>query len=282
MAESYGDRFKVECGKRVALSHWDTSFHGKHDSHEKALPEIAEHVNRMSKLQYLLYANHDHALLIVLQGLDAAGKDGVVRHVFSGVNPQGCMVTAFKAPTEAELGHDFLWRVHAHAPQKGMITIFNRSHYEDVLVTRVHGTISAEECRHRYEIINQFERLLVEENKTKILKFYLHISPEEQLARFKKRLDDPERQWKISESDYKERTYWPDYIEAFQDALAATSTEYAPWYVIPSDHKWFRDLVVSQLITEALDSMGLSTPQARVDLAAIRRRYHAEAEQRSI
>src|SRR5437660_8347160 len=225
-----------------------------------------------------MYAAKQHSLLIVLQALDAAGKDGTVKHVMSAMNPQGTTVTEFKAPTALELEHDFLWRVHPHAPSKGSVAIFNRSHYEDVLVVRVHGLAPEKVWSKRYDQINDFEELIATENNATILKFFLHISKDEQLARFKKRLDDPTRQWKISESDYKEREFWDDYIEAFEDVLTKTSTEHAPWFIIPSDHKWFRDLSISQIITRTMEEMDMQFPKPTVNLGEIRRKYHQAAD----
>jgi PPK2 family polyphosphate:nucleotide phosphotransferase len=209
-----------------------------------------------------------------LQALDAAGKDGTVNHVLSVLNPQGATAVGFMKPTPGELDHDFLWRVHPHVPRKGGIAIFNRSHYEDVLVTRVHKLIDKATCLERYRRIRQFEELLIE-NGTHILKFYLHISKEEQLARFAERLEDPARNWKISESDYAERSYWDDYVAAFEDAMMATSTKDSPWFVIPANHKWFRNLAVSQIIAEMMEGLRMSYPKPTVDLTEIRRRYHA-------
>ena len=210
----------------------------------------------------------------MLQGLDAAGKDGVVRHVLTGMNPSGCVSVNFKQPTGEDLAHDFLWRVHPHVPGKGSVAIFNRSHYEDVLVVRVHDLAPEKVWSKRYDQINEFEQLICTENNTTILKFFLHISKEEQLERFKKRLDDPARQWKISESDYKERDYWKVYIEAFEDVLNKTSTECAPWFIIPANHKWFRDLSISQIITRTMEEMNMQLPKPTVNLAEIRRNYH--------
>ncbi len=273
--------FVVEPGTKVRLSDIDPSYSGKHKSHEEALPKITEHVERMAKLQYLLYADGDQSLLIVLQALDAAGKDGTIRHLFSGMNPQGVAVAGFKQPTAVELAHDFLWRIHARTPGKGEVMIFNRSHYEDVLVVRVHKLVPRAIWSKRYDEINDFESLL-HQNGTRILKFYLHISPEEQLARFKQRLDDPARNWKISEGDYSEREFWPQYVEAYEEALAQTSTKRAPWYVIPSNHKWVRDLAISRIVVDTLDEMGLKLPPTRVDLAGIAKKYHAaEVEQKN-
>ena len=276
---SFRKEFSVEPGSSVKLKDIDPGYHGKHESHEAALPEIQAHVQRMYELQYLMYAERKHSLLIVLQGLDAGGKDGVIRHVITGMNPAGCRVTGFKRPTPEELAHDFLWRVHAHVPAKGEVAIFNRSHYEDVLVVRVHKLAPEEVWSERYDLINDFERLLVVENNTTILKFFLYISKQEQLARFKQRLDDPSRHWKISDSDYEERERWDDYVKAFEDVLAKTSTEKAPWFVIPANHKWFRDLAISQIITRTLEDLDMKMPEPSVDIAAIRRKYHAAAEE---
>ncbi len=270
----YRRKFVVEPRAKVRLAKIDPSFTGEHESQEKAAPEILKHVERMDKLQYLLYADNNQSLLIVLQALDAAGKDGVIRHLFSGMNPQGTSVAGFKQPTPVELAHDFLWRAHVPAPHKGEVVIFNRSYYEDVLVVRVHKLAPRSVWSKHYGAINDFEKLL-DRNGTRILKFYLHISPDEQLERFKQRLDDPVRNWKISESDYSERELWPKYIEAYEDALALTSTKRAPWYVIPANHKWFRNLAVSQIVADTMDEMGLKLPPTRVDIDEIRRKYHS-------
>ena len=241
--------------------------------------EETEHfLKKLTRQQALLYAEHKHSVLIVLQAMDAGGKDGTIKHVFSSVNPQGVSVVSFKQPTPVELAHDFLWRVHPHAPGRGEIAIFNRSHYEDVLVTRVHKLIDKATWTRRYQYICDFEALLAESGAT-VLKFFLHISRDEQLARFAQRLDDPARNWKISESDYSERELWDDYIEAFEDAMRATSTDAAPWYVIPSNHKWFRNLAVSQIIADAMADLGLAFPPPSVNLADIRRKYHAAVEE---
>ena len=267
-------KFVVEPGAKVRLGKIDPSYKGGYDSHEQAAAEIGKQVERIDRLQYLLYADARQSLLIVLQGLDAGGKDGVVRHLFTGMNPQGTFVSCFKEPSKVELAHDFLWRIHQRTPAKGEVAIFNRSHYEDVLVVRVHKLVPRKVWSERFELINDFERVLAE-NGTRILKFYLHIGPDEQLARFKQRLDDPARRWKISESDYSERELWPQYVEAYEDAIAQTSTKRAPWFVIPANHKWFRDLAISTIIADAMDDMGLELPAPRVDLADIRRKYHA-------
>ena len=275
---SYRKKFVVEPGEKVHLNKIDPSYTGKHESHEKAMPTILEHVARMDKLQYLLYADGDQSLLVVLQALDAAGKDGVVRHLFSGMNPQGTSVFGFKQPSKDEAAHDFLWRAHQRTPGKGEVVIFNRSHYEDVLVVRVHKLAEKSVWSKRYDLINDFEKML-SSNGTRVLKFFLHISPEEQLARFKQRLDDPARNWKITDADYSERELWPKYIEAYEDALELTSTKHAPWYVIPANHKWFRDLAISEIIADTLDDMGLKLPPTHVDMEEIRNKYHV-AEQK--
>jgi PPK2 family polyphosphate:nucleotide phosphotransferase len=272
----YRERFIVEPGRKVRLEKIDPSYTGKHESHDKALPQIRKHLERMGKLQYLLYADGDQSLLVVLQALDAAGKDGVIRHLFSGINPQGTLVFGFKQPSKVESEHDFLWRIHACAPAKGQIVIFNRSHYEDVLVVRVHDLVPRSVWSKRYDLINDFEKVLVQ-NRTRVLKFYLHISPEEQLARFAQRLDDPSRHWKISESDYSERELWPKYVSAYEGAMEQTSTKHAPWFVIPANHKWFRDLAISQIIADTMDEMSLKLPPTNVSIADIRRKYHAAA-----
>jgi len=271
---NYWKKLIVKPGSKIRLKHFDPGYHGKHESHKLALAEIQDNLQKMDRLQYLMYAENKHSLLIVLQGLDAAGKDGVVRHVLTGMNPEGCISSNFKEPTKEELAHDFLWRVHPHVPAKGSVAIFNRSHYEDVLVVRVHGLAPKKDWSKRYDQINDFERLITTENGTTILKFFLHISKEEQLARFKKRLDDPERQWKISDSDYKERDYWGDYIEAFEEVFDKTSTGHAPWFIIPSNHKWFRDLAISQIIVRQMEEMDMHVPKPTVDLGEIRRAYH--------
>ncbi len=271
---NYRKKFIVAPGAKLRLGKIDPAYSGKHESHDTAAEEIARDVGRMERLQYLLYADSSRSLLIVLQGLDAAGKDGVIRHLFIGMDPQGTFVVPFKQPNKTELAHDFLWRVHQSAPGRGEVVIFNRSHYEDVLAVRVHKLVPRSVWSKRYDLINSFEKML-SENGTNILKFYLHISPEEQLEQFKQRLDDPARQWKISDSDYSERELWPKYIDAYEESIERTSTKYAPWYVIPSNHKWFRNLAISRIVADAMSEMRLKVPKPRVDLADIRRKYHA-------
>lgn len=270
---SYYERFRVVPGKSVHLAKIDPASKDGHTNKAAAQEEIAHYAQRLRELQYLLYAEGRHSLLIVLQGLDASGKDGTIRHVLGYMNPQGCRVQVFKQPTPEEAAHDFLWRAHRAVPSRGEATIFNRSHYEDVLVVRVHELVPKAQWKPRYAQINDFERLLAD-NDTQILKFFLHISPEEQLHRFKKRLQDPNRWWKISEADYTERLYWKEYQQAYEDALNRCSTERAPWFVIPSDHKWFRNLAISRIVTEHLESLDMHFPEPRVDIEAIRRKYH--------
>jgi len=269
------EEFIVKPGSPVKLGEIDPSYRGRYESRDAAMAESHSLLENLDQLQFVMSAEKKHSLLIVLQGLDASGKDGVIRHLMNGMNPAGCRVIGFKVPKPEELDHDFLWRVHPHLPAKGEVSIFNRSHYEDVLVVRVHRFAEVNMWYKRYDLINDFERLLVMENDTTVLKFFLYISKAEQLARFKQRLDDPSRRWKISEADYKERAYWNQYHDAFQDVLYRTSTEYAPWFVIPSNNKWFRDLAVSQIVTRTLEQLEMKWPEPAVDIAEIRRRYHA-------
>lgn len=225
-------------------------------------------IGRLTELQHLLYADKRYALLIVLQALDAGGKDGTIRHVMSGVNPQGCDVHSFKAPSHLELSHDYLWRIHQAVPPLGNIGIFNRSHYEDVLIVRVHRLTPAEVWEQRYRQINEFERTLTENGVT-ILKFFLHISKDEQRRRFEARMQDTSRNWKLSLPDFEERQHWNEYQEAYQDALRKCSTERVPWYVIPSNRKWLRNRVIAELIVQALDNMKLKYPAPTVDISKV-------------
>jgi PPK2 family polyphosphate:nucleotide phosphotransferase len=272
----YRKRFWVDPDEKLHLGKLDTAYSGKHESEPAAKAELEQLRERLTELQLRLYASKDHAVLIVLQAMDTGGKDGTIDHVLSAFNAQGAIVTPFKQPTPDEAAHDFLWRVHPHAPAKGSIAIFNRSHYEDVLVVRVNGAIDAAECERRYEAIRDFERQLIRAG-TIVLKFFLHIGNAEQLRRFGERLNDPSKNWKISESDYADRPHWDRYMQAYEDALHATSTKHAPWYVIPADHKWFRNLAVAQILCATLRGLDLSYPKPAVDLDEIRRKYHAES-----
>jgi PPK2 family polyphosphate:nucleotide phosphotransferase len=251
--------FVIKPGSKAKLGKidpGDTSGMGKSEG-EKA---IDSNVKKLDPLQELLYAEHKHSLLIVLQGMDSAGKDGTIRRVFDGVNPQGVRVAHFGKPSPEELNHDYLWRAHKQTPEKGEIVIFNRSHYESVLVERVHELVPETVWSKRYAQIADFERMLSEEGTT-ILKFFLHIDKKTQAKRFQDRLDDPTKHWKFSYLDYNERAYWKDYTRAYEEALEKTSTEWAPWYIVPSDHPWFRDLVVSQAITKSLEAMDMKYPK---------------------
>ena len=230
--------------------------------------EIEKTLERLRRLQLLLYADRRSALLIVLQALDAGGKDGTVRHVMSGVNPQGCQVTAFKVPTPEELAHDFLWRVHKAAPALGNIGIFNRSHYEDVLAVRVHKLAPKELWHKRFKHINDFEHMLTDHNVA-ILKFFLHISKDEQKKRLEARIQDPARNWKFSMSDIEERHHWDDYMKAYEDALEKCSTDRAPWYVIPANDKRFRNYLVAELVVRTLNNMGLKYPRPTIDMSKV-------------
>ena len=270
----YRKKFLVKPGDRVKLRKIDADYKGKQVSKKDALPLIEKHCEKMAKLQHVLYAEKKRSVLVVLQALDAAGKDGTIDHVMSAMNPQGTTVTAFKQPTYEDLARDFLWRVHPHVPAQGAVAIFNRSYYEDVLAVRVHNLAPKEVWSERYDLINDFERLLHKQNNTHIIKFFLHISPEEQLERFRARLGDPTRNRKISENDYKEREYWDDYMRAYEDIFAKTSKKNSPWYIIPSNHKWFRNLAVSQIISATMEELGMEMPKPTVDLELIRKQYH--------
>ena len=255
----------VEPGSKIRLKHRDpaNTFGTKRDDkkHQKTL-------ERLRELQHLLYADKRYSLLIVLQGLDASGKDGTIRHVMSGVNPQGCDVMSFKAPSALELSRDYLWRIHRAVPPRGSIGIFNRSHYEDVLVVRVHDIVPKAVWKQRYRQINEFEQMLTE-NGVSILKFFLHISREEQRKRFEARIQDSSRNWKLSLPDFEERKHWDNYTEAYEETLHRCSTKAAPWYVIPSDRKWFRNYLVADLVVRALDNMRLKYPAPTVDISQV-------------
>ncbi len=251
--------FLVPPGTQVHLADYDPGYTGEYEHKKAAKSALKDNRHRLRELQQVLWAEGKHALLIVLQALDAGGKDGTIRHVFRGVNPQGCQVTSFKVPTEKELAHDYLWRIHKAVPRRGYIGIFNRSHYEDVLVVRVHNLVPEEIWQQRYEQINHFEKLLADSGTT-ILKFFLYISKDEQKERFEARLQDPKKNWKFSAGDVKEREHWDEYMRAYEDALTRCSTPWAPWHIVPANHKWYRNLVVSQAIIEALEKLDMHFP----------------------
>jgi PPK2 family polyphosphate:nucleotide phosphotransferase len=263
--------YRVPPGKKTRLASYDCEDSGKFSSKEDAAEKLAKDIERLAELQDVLYAQDKHSLLLIFQAMDAAGKDGVIKHVMSGVNPQGCQVTAFKAPSAEELDHDYLWRCAKAAPERGRIGIFNRSYYEEVLVVRVHPEILAAEklppmekgkniWKQRFEEINNFERYLTN-NGTRILKFFLHVSKKEQKKRFLERIDTPEKNWKFSAADVKERAHWDEYMKAYEEALSATSTPAAPWYVIPADRKWFTRALVADIIVKTLEGMDPSYPK---------------------
>ncbi len=247
-----------EPGTHIKLKHYDPDFHG--DSEKKAAREEEGKLEeKLANLQERLYAEGKQSLLVVLQALDAGGKDSTIKKVFDSVNPQGVHVSSFKAPTLEELSHDFLWRIHKRVPEKGYIGIFNRSHYEDVLVVRVNELVKEAIWQKRYDQINQFEHML-SENGVRIVKFYLHISKDEQKERFQERLDNPEKNWKFSTGDLKVREQWSDYLDAYEDVLTKCNTKYAPWYIIPANRKWYRDLVISRILVETLEDMNPQYP----------------------
>ena len=262
-------RYRVEPGSKVDLGKIDpgstAGFKGKKAAAEKALQALGK---RLEVLQESLWATHEKKVLVVLQGMDTSGKDGTIRKVFDAVNPLGVGVAAFKAPTPEELDHDFLWRVHPRVPGRGEMVIFNRSHYEDVLAARVHNLVPREVWEKRYQQINDFERLLAETG-TLILKFFLYISKDEQKQRLQERLDDPLKRWKFRKGDLVDRACWDAYIEAYEDALAKTSHKWAPWYVVPADKKWFRNLVVATVLVKALEDLDLGVPEPAEDLDGV-------------
>ena len=266
-------QFLVKPGSKVRLGDLDPAFVDRDESKQSALKKVEQNNQRIRELQELLYAEHKRGLLICLQAMDTGGKDGTIRHVFSVMNPQGCRVSSFKPPTVPELDHDFLWRAHRDAPGKGEVVIFNRSHYEDVLVARIDRLVPEQVWRRRYDEINLFEKYLTD-NGTHIIKFFLHISKDEQLVRFKDRLGDPAKRWKVSASDYADRERWEDYQAAFEDMLSHCSTHHAPWFVIPANHKWYRDLVVSQITADYMEGLGMAYPSPAVVFAELVRKYH--------
>jgi PPK2 family polyphosphate:nucleotide phosphotransferase len=263
------EKYRVTPGKPIKLTDWDPNSTDSYpDDKSKGKRKIEKLNAKLETLQELFYAEHKHKLLIVLQGMDTSGKDGTIRHVFDGVNPQGVRVANFKVPTPEEMDHDYLWRVHKQSPGRGMITIFNRSHYEDVLVVRVHNLVPKEVWGKRYDQINHFERLLADEG-TSILKFFLHIDLEEQKQRLQERLDTPEKRWKFNPGDLKERALWDEYTKAYEDVLNETSTPWAPWYIIPANKKWYRNIVISSIIIQTLESLDMKFPEPTEDLDGI-------------
>jgi PPK2 family polyphosphate:nucleotide phosphotransferase len=265
------DLFKtilVKPGAKCRLSEYDPEDISLCSAKEAAREEMARDIKRLAELQEVLYAEDKRSVLIILQAMDGGGKDGTIKHVMSGLNPQGCEVTSFKVPSAEESDHDFLWRIHKAVPRRGNIGIFNRSHYEDVLVVRVHNLVPTEVWKERYDQIDRFEKLLSEMSVV-ILKFFLHISKEEQRKRLQERLKDPTKNWKFSELDLKERELWDDYQQAYEDALSQCSTQWAPWYVIPANHKWYRNWLVARTIVDTLESLKLSFPVAGTDLSKI-------------
>ena len=262
------NNFLVDPNTQIKLSKWDPDFTGKIYKNYAENLLNNDFMTQMSNLQYKLFADKNQALLVVLQGLDASGKDSTIRHVMNAFNPQSCKVYSFKKPNDEELSHDYLWRIHKLTPAKGEITIFNRSHYEDVLTVRVHKLITEDVLSKRYNQINEFEKYLFE-NNIRIAKLFLHISKDEQKKRLEKRINDPLKQWKFSESDIIERRLWDKYTIAYEEMLNKCSTKHAPWYIIPVNHKWFRNFIVTQIIINTLDSMKLEFPKTKIDLSKI-------------
>lgn len=256
------DRYRVpsKAGSRFKLARHHPDDHGK-VTEERAVPRFAKLIGELEELQEKLYAGHTRSLLVVFQAMDCGGKDSTIRHVLGPINPQGCTVTSFKAPTAEELDHDFLWRIHAHTPAKGMIAVFNRSHYEDVLIARVKNLVPRKVWKDRYNQINEFEALLHEQG-TRVVKFYLHISKGYQKDRLLNRLEDPKKHWKFNPDDLAERKRWGQYQKAYEEALRRCSTEHAPWYIVPAEHRWFRNLLVAQVLVETLKDMDLHYPKA--------------------
>jgi PPK2 family polyphosphate:nucleotide phosphotransferase len=266
------DQYRVHPGEPLHLDTWSTNttdgFDGNKSDAQEALLELND---RLAALQQLLYAQAQHKMLIVLQGMDTSGKDGTIKHVFRTINPLGVKVANFKRPNDVELAHDYLWRIHEHTPRDGRMVIFNRSHYEDVLVVRVHDLVPEKVWRRRYEHIRGFETMLADEG-TVVVKLFLHISKKEQKDRLQERLDNPAKHWKFEHGDISERAHWDAYTEAYTEAIAETSTDKAPWYIVPSDRKWYRNLVVSQLLIDKLDALDMHYPEPMDGIEKIRLR----------
>jgi PPK2 family polyphosphate:nucleotide phosphotransferase len=262
-------RYRIEPVSSTSLAAIDPDETEHYGGKKDVAKELKKQRRRIQDLQERLYAENERGLLIVLQAMDTGGKDGTIKHVFSGVNPQGCRVSSFKAPSAEEANHDFLWRYHKSAPARGRIGIFNRSHYEDVLVVRVKNMVPEDVWRRRYYQINAFERNLSLGGIT-VLKFFLHISKDEQKKRLQSRLDDPDKRWKFSSNDIKERAFWDAYQQAFEDALSNCSTEHAPWYIVPANKKWYRNLVVARTIADTLEAMDPRYPPPEEGLEKVR------------
>jgi PPK2 family polyphosphate:nucleotide phosphotransferase len=263
------DKYRVRPGQPVRLDEWDPNDKSEFGADKEGSAALLTTMNkRLEALQEMLYAQGKHKVLIVLQAMDTGGKDGTIRHVFEGVNPAGVRVASFKVPTPVELAHDYLWRIHQQAPARGEMVIFNRSHYEDVLVVRVENLVSEAIWRRRYEQINAFEQMLAEEGTT-ILKFYLHIDQDEQKQRLQARLDDPAKHWKFALGDLGTRKKWPQYMEAYTDVFEKTSTGHAPWYIVPANRKWYRNLVISRIIIDALEALQVTYPPSMQDLSGV-------------
>lgn len=265
----------IQPGDKVRLKSIKTKQTGPFENKEEGRSFTAKMNDKIRELQYRLYVEQKQSLLVVLQAPDAAGKDGLIRKVLGRMNPQGCRTYPFKVPSKQEMAHDFLWRIHKCTPAKGMVSVFNRSHYEDVLVVRVLDLAPKKVWSKRYKLINDFEENLAAAG-TRVLKLYLHISPEEQLDRFKKRLDNPEKHWKLNIGDYAARNKWNDYREAYEDAITKCNAGESPWYVIPADHKWYRDAAVAGIVYETLREMNPQMPPVEVDLGEIRGLYERE------
>lgn len=261
-------QYRVEPGVRFCLADLDPDTSENYKKKQDVEAELKECRQRISQLQERLYAENQRSLLIVLQAMDTGGKDGTIKNVFSGVNPQGCQVWSFKKPSDEETSHDFLWRYHHRAPQRGMITIFNRSHYEDVLIVRVKNLVEEQVWQKRYHTINEFEQMLTLSNIT-VVKFFLHISKDEQKRRLESRLASPDKIWKFSSNDLKERLLWDKYQEAFEEAINNCSTNYAPWYVVPANKKWYRNLVIARTLADTLEAMNPQYPAAEAGLDKI-------------
>ena len=267
----------VQPHTKIRLSRISTSDHNGFADKARAEVVMGRHRLQLDRLQEVFYASQSKAMLIVLQGMDTSGKDETIRHIFSGINPQGCDVSSFKVPTPLEARHEFLWRCQKRVPPRGMIGIFNRSHYEDVLSTRVHGVIDAKTVRRRVDDINAWEESLADENVI-ILKFYLHISRNEQTERLQSRIDTPDKRWKLSPADFAERQFWPKYIDAYEEVLSHTSQKHAPWFVIPSDHKWYRNVAVSTILVEAMRGLNLAYPSPSFDPKGMKLKEEASAK----